>query len=275
MSVEGCGRFGKIFLIVINILFFLLGIGLMVAGIVLKLNQSEDVFPALSILQENATTLEQKMNGISLLAIIIGVLVACVSGFGLFGALCEVKYILVAYAVLVIILLAMEIAAVVLGFMLRDKIEEKIKENMLKLLEKNYVNDSVNSSNSVSNEWNLLFLKFNCCAVNPVVGTKNDFDQTPWCTTEGECHDVNAQIPKTCCVGVNASNFEQKASQECYVYVTGDFKTTGCFNRIKELIKTHSAAVIGISLAIMIIEILGIVFAFILFRRLGLQNVVI
>lgn len=73
----------------------LLGITLMVAGIVLKLNQSNDVLPALSILQENATTLEQIMSNISLLAIVIGVLVACVSGFGLFGALCEVRCILI------------------------------------------------------------------------------------------------------------------------------------------------------------------------------------
>lgn len=69
-------------------------------------------------------------------------------------------------------------------------------------------------------------LQFNCCAVNPVTGVNNDFDETPWCTTEGECHDVNAQIPKTCCVGVNASNFEEKAQSSCFIYLTSGFKTT-------------------------------------------------
>lgn len=275
MSVEGCGRFGKIFLIVINILFFLLGIVLMVAGIVLKLKQGNDVLPALRILQENATTLEQTMGNISLLAIAIGVLVAFVSGFGLFGAACEVRCILVTYAVFVIILLVMEIAAVALGFTLRNKINEKVKEEMLNLLEENYVDDSLNSINPVSNEWNLLFLNFNCCAVNPVTEVKNDFDKTPWCTTEGECHDINAKIPKTCCVGVNARNFEQEAPRSCFVHLnTGDFKTTGCFDRIKELIKSNSVVVIATSLTIMIIEILGIVFSIILFRQICLQNVI-
>lgn len=247
----------------------------MVAGIVLKLNQSNDVLPALSILQENATTLEQIMSNISLLAIAIGVLVACVSGFGLFGALCEVRCILITYAVFVIILLAMEIAAVALGFMMRNKINETVKEEMLTLLEENYVDDSLNSSNPISNKWNLLFLNFNCCAVNPVTGVNNDFDETPWCTTEGECHDVNAQIPKTCCVGVNASNFEEKAQSSCFIYLTSGFKTTGCFDRIKELIQAYSVVVIGISLAIMIIEIVAIVFAIILFRQIHLQNKII
>lgn len=241
----------------------------MVAGIVLKLNQSNDVLPALSILQENATTLEQIMSNISLLAIVIGVLVACVSGFGLFGALCEVRCILITYAVFVIILLAMEIAAVALGFMMRNKINETVKEEMLTLLEENYVDDSLNSSNPISNKWNLLFLNFNCCAVNPVTGVHNDFDETPWCTTEGKCHDVNAQIPKTCCVG------EKEAQPSCDVYVTSGFKTTGCFDRIKELIQAYSVVVIGISLAIMIIEIVAIVFAIILFRQIHLQNKII
>lgn len=63
-------------------------------------------------------------------------------------------------------------------------------------------------------------LQFNCCAVNPVTGVHNDFDETPWCTTEGKCHDVNAQIPKTCCVG------ETEAQPSCDVYVTSGFKTT-------------------------------------------------
>lgn len=63
-------------------------------------------------------------------------------------------------------------------------------------------------------------LQFNCCAVNPVTGVHNDFDETPWCTTEGKCHDVNAQIPKTCCVG------EKEAQPSCDVYVTSGFKTT-------------------------------------------------
>lgn len=69
-------------------------------------------------------------------------------------------------------------------------------------------------------------LQFNCCAVNPVTGVNNDFDETAWCTTEGECHDINAQIPKTCCVGVNASNFEKEAQPSCFVYLTSGFKTT-------------------------------------------------
>lgn len=43
-------------------------------------------------------------------------------------------------------------------FYLFYKINETVKEEMLTLLEENYVDDSLNSSNPISNEWNLLFL---------------------------------------------------------------------------------------------------------------------
>lgn len=43
-------------------------------------------------------------------------------------------------------------------FYLFYKINETVKEEMLTLLEENYVDESLNSSNPISNEWNLLFL---------------------------------------------------------------------------------------------------------------------
>lgn len=43
-------------------------------------------------------------------------------------------------------------------FYLFYKINETVKEEMLTLLEENYVDDSLNSSNPISNKWNLLFL---------------------------------------------------------------------------------------------------------------------
>lgn len=43
-------------------------------------------------------------------------------------------------------------------FYLFYKINETVKEEMLTLLEENYVDETLNSSNPISNKWNLLFL---------------------------------------------------------------------------------------------------------------------
>lgn len=57
--------------------------------------------------------------------------------------------------------------------------------------------------------------QFECCGVNKVVGTTNDFDQTPWCTTKGSCQATASQIPKTCCKGFTKYDYEN-APTECH-----------------------------------------------------------
>ena len=67
-------------------------------------------------------------------------------------------------------------------------------------------------------------LQYDCCAVNEVIDTNNDFDRTPWCTTSGSCQDTASQIPKTCCKDVTKDNYD-RASPNCYASVSvGTYK---------------------------------------------------
>lgn len=51
------------------------------------------------------------------------------------------------------------------------------------------------------------FSKLDCCGVNAVVSTTNDFDATSWCTTLGSCQATSSQIPKTCCLNVDRNSY--------------------------------------------------------------------
>lgn len=65
----------------------------------------------------------------------------------------------------------------------------------------------------------MLIYQFDCCGVNPVTNkTNNDFTMTPWCKKEsGTCHQMNGtMIPRTCCTGVDQSNYLANANPECY-----------------------------------------------------------
>ena len=62
--------------------------------------------------------------------------------------------------------------------------------------------------------------QYDCCAVQEVLGTNNDFDNTPWCTTSGSCQATASQIPKTCCKGVTPDNY-QTAPSTCHASVNG------------------------------------------------------
>ena len=67
-------------------------------------------------------------------------------------------------------------------------------------------------------------LQYDCCAVNEVIDTFNDFDRTPWCTISGSCQATASQIPKTCCKDVTKDNYD-RASSNCYASVSvGTYK---------------------------------------------------
>lgn len=267
-----CKQFGKWFLIVLNIIFFLLGIGLLVAGIIFKINAVfVEVLPTLNKVQVVGNNLGDLLNSVSILVIIIGIFVALVAGFGLFGVYCKKKTLLIVYAILVFILVAMQTAAVV--FLSKISLfNERIKNVMLGMLQKNFIDDSFNTTNALSNGWNYIFLRYGCCAVNPVSGPNNDFDETPWCKEKGECFLNNAQIPKTCCDGVDESDFETKAPADCFSFATDDYKTKGCFDRLQEFIHKYSTPAIGVLVVGITLEILAFVFAIVLCRQIGQES---
>ncbi|XP_048773380.2 tetraspanin-9-like isoform X2 [Ostrea edulis] len=266
MGEGGCGKFGKVFLVVINLIFLLLGIGLLAAGVLVKVNAvSSDVTPALNEVSVAGFDLGDLANNLSILFIVVGAFIVVVSGLGLVGACCEVRCMLVVYAILVLILLIMKIAAVVLWFQMRNEFNEELKAVMKKSLDSSFINDTLDSSNAISNAWNYVFLLIDCCGIN---GTENEFEDTPWCNSvNSTCHDINAKIPRTCCTGVDDSNY-LNADAVCYQQAKS-YNTKGCFEAVKDLISSYGTAFIAISICIIVVELLAVVFAFVICRQAG------
>uniref|UniRef100_A0A8W8KN87 Uncharacterized protein n=1 Tax=Magallana gigas TaxID=29159 RepID=A0A8W8KN87_MAGGI len=102
---------------------------------------------------------------------------------------------------------------------------------MTSSLKDNYWNDNFTTGTKISNEWNHLFIDFECCGVNRVAGTTNDFDHTSWCTTNGSCQATASQIPKTCCKGFTEYDY-QNAHPDCHSSVS-----PGYYYDKKEVIK--------------------------------------
>ncbi|XP_061170061.1 uncharacterized protein LOC133179292 [Saccostrea echinata] len=114
-----------------------------------------------------------------------------------------------------------------------------LKQNMTASLHNDYTSDKTDTENNVSNSWNSdFFIKRNCCAVNPINSTTNDFDTTPWCTTSGDCQQTNSQIPKTCCESYSAKN-PSNTNRICHEYVKSGFYKEGCFKVVKEELQSR------------------------------------
>lgn len=112
----------------------------------------------------------------------------------------------------------------------------KLYKGMKNSLYENFSNDNISTDNEVSNMWNSIFIEYECCGVERVSGTTNDFDNSPWCTTAGTCQATVSQIPRTCCKGFTEFDY-QMASSTCHSSVNvGEYHEKGCFSVIKKAI---------------------------------------
>lgn len=268
----GCGgTLGKVFLILINIIFFLLGLGLLIVGALMKANVkivTDEVKPALNTVTVSSYKLGDLADNLSVVFIVIGVFIFIVAGLGLFGACCQNRCMLVTYAILVLILFIAKIAAIALWFTMQGEVEDKVKSEMLKSLQTHFTDDSLETGSEISKSWNYMFLTLDCCAINKVTSATNDFDSSPWCTVTGKsCETGSKQIPGTCCVGVDASSYTT-APSTC-TDATSGYNTMGCYDALKAEIDSYSTPVIGVGITILVIELLAVIFAFVICKQTG------
>lgn len=268
----GCGgTLGKVFLILINIIFFLLGLGLLIVGALMKANVkivTDEVKPALNTVTVSSYKLGDLADNLSVVFIVIGVFIFIVAGLGLFGACCQNRCMLVTYAILVLILFIAKIAAIALWFTMQGEVEDKVKSEMLTSLQTYFTDDSVATGSEVSKSWNYMFMTLDCCAINKVTSGTNDFDESPWCKETGKsCKDTLAEVPRTCCVNVDASTYTA-ATAPCTTGVSG-YNTMGCYDALKAEIDSYSTPVIGVGITILVIELLAVIFAFVICKQTG------
>lgn len=268
----GCGgTLGKVFLILINIIFFLLGLGLLIVGALMKANVkivTDEVKPALNTVTVSSYKLGDLADNLSVVFIVIGVFIFIVAGLGLFGACCQNRCMLVTYAILVLILFIAKIAAIALWFTMQGEVEDKVKSEMLTSLQTYFTDDSVDTGSEVSKSWNYMFMTLDCCAINKVTSGTNDFDESPWCKDTGKsCKDTLAEVPRTCCVDVDASTYTA-ATAPCTTGVSG-YNTLGCYDALKAEIDSYSTPVIGVGITILVIELLAVIFAFVICKQTG------
>lgn len=261
-----CGKVGTVFLVIINIIFFLMGLGLVIAGALALTDVSnintDHIKPLLDSIPVGSFEAGSLVKNLTTLIIVIGAFILLIAGLGLFGACCQNKFMLVTYAVLVLILLVMKIAVIILWFTMKNTVENEVKDKLFVSLKDNYKEDTLTNSNSISNAWNYMFMTLDCCGVNPVVSTKNDFDSTYWCNVGGSCLAAVSNIPKTCCLNVDENTYTT-APTACHSSVhTGTYNTKGCYDALKEKLLSQSPSIIGVMVTVIVIEVLAVIFAY-------------
>lgn len=265
------GKLKTVFL-AINILLIVSGLACIVLGALAHSEASDidtdRIEPLMDTITMKAIQPLGVVKNLSIILILLGVFIVLITILAivviLYGAVHSTKFVQVRYSSLMLMCFLWSALAIVLLTNTNNTVNE-MKDKMVLALN-HFKADETSNSNSISNAWNLLFMILDCCGVNAVVSTTNDFDATTWCTTSGSCQATSSQIPKTCCLNVDENTYSS-APTACHASVnSGTYNTKGCFDALKDTVLYYSSSVIGVACTTVILEIFAFVISVILLK---------
>jgi hypothetical protein len=243
----GCGtKCVQVLFFIFNFLFFLLGIAVLGVGIYSRVENDT---------WKDLITTDTIMQAANLL-IAAGVIVAFIGFFGCFGAWKRCNWMLIIYAVIVIVIFCLEIAAGIYAYTKRETIENSLTAQVKKGINTNYgKTDTASVGFTKGLDW--FQQKLKCCgAAGP-----SDWANSFWYKS-GTGNSINrAKVPTSCCVTKsNTCNSGTSLTK----YSNAKFFQNGCVAEGKKFAKDNLWLIGGVGVGIAVVQLLGIVFALLL-----------
>ncbi|KAL4224387.1 Tetraspanin-18 [Mactra antiquata] len=230
------GNIGIVIVIVINIISLIFGIALIVVGAYVKkmLAGEEDIMNLLDIIDLGSFTLKQ------LIMTIIGVII----GLGVFAIILSLMGGIGAFFTLRIVI-------IIIDSTLHGLFDDLLKE---------YRGPGVINLYSIG--WDLMFVLFGCCGVDPITAGNNDFQSLPtvWWTNGDNGNDT---IPYSCCKNVpydNIKNYLNYTEPTCTENLIGYHKA-GCYDFFADIFEQLTTASITITTILFLVEIVAVLFS--------------
>jgi len=213
----------KYVLFLFNLIFFLAGLTLIIAGALVqtKLSSYFDFFGG-------------SVTALAVLLIVVGSIIFLIGFFGCCGAYKENYCMTMTFAFLLGIIFILEIAAGIAAYVMRDQVGDLIEEKMIASMSEY----GQAGEESITTTWNVMQEDMKCC------GSRN---YTEW-------EDTNyGQIPQYCCV-------EDETDPEC-VDDTSNIYVDGCLNSLITYVEDNIITIGGIGIGLAFIQIIGIIIA--------------
>nr|XP_022328186.1 tetraspanin-9-like [Crassostrea virginica] len=233
----------KLILGILNTLFLLVGLALIAVGSLVLVGADFlasvlKAFADIPVIANVITSAAWILIGLGIFLVLMGVLGGC-------GACCSIKTFLIAYVVIIVVLMLVEITFVALLFsdtlknLLSDPMTKEIKKYQDILVGTNFNTDPQ------SRAMDLLFINLKCCGWN-------------------DYHDLPS-VPKTCCSAFSKDILDS-ADPSIITTLTCSatdptFYDKGCYKAVMDLIDDNKPMAVGILVGIFLFQILCIVFA--------------
>ncbi|XP_061184952.1 tetraspanin-1-like [Saccostrea echinata] len=256
---------GRVLIVVINIIFLILGLVFLALGMILILGESllkpyySGVLSLLKSQLESSNfgtvdfssfNLSDLIGGLAYFFVGLGLFLLIITILGCCGACCKVKFMLVTYAIIVIVILVGELIFVGILYGSPNTIKNEIKNPLKTSIQSDYI--GFNGTNLVSLGWNLAHREFKCCGVD----SYNDFTGgAKWNTNYGS----GLKAPITCCITIPDSS-----SPTCATTPT-DIYTKGCFDEVYNRLLGDVALVAGSLAGCGAFQLVLIIFALVIF----------
>ncbi|KAL4228371.1 Tetraspanin [Mactra antiquata] len=192
----------------------------------------EDIEPVFEGVTINNYDLYALINSLAIIFIVVGAIIILFAILGFIGAACQVQCALVLYAILIAICLGIELAGVILFFVMRGELEDAVMEGMKKSVRK-----AQEGQEDYLKATQFMFKTYECCHVDNM---RLDSDKL-------------GEASNTCVLN------GMKYGQDCYESFT-------------DWVKTYQGAFVGVGIAVMIIELLLIILSCWLCRASSKQN---
>jgi len=238
----GCGtKVVQILFFIFNFLFFLLGCAVLGVGIYSRVEN--DTWR--DLIDSNTIVLAAN------LLIAAGVIVALIGFFGCCGAIKRWNWMLILYAVIVILIFILEIAAGIYAYTKKDTIEASLTKTVKAGINANYgKTDTASKAFTASLDW--FQKKLKCCGASG----PTDWSNSAW--YKSGTGITRPWVPTSCCVTFSATcNTDRTFGSAKYFQL-------GCVAEGKKFAKNTLWLIGGVGVGIAVVELLGIVFSLLL-----------
>ncbi|XP_048585636.1 CD63 antigen [Nematostella vectensis] len=239
MAVEGGTKIIKYLVLFFNLLFFIFGIILVAIGGWAEAKYGS--YLALSNIEYASG---------SRLLIAVGVIIAVVAFCGCCGAYKENKCLLMIFFALLLIILILEITSAALAYQHKDKVMATLQKDINSTIATKYGSDK-----GTTDLIDLLQQKEKCCG---------GISYRDW--TMNPKFNVS-KVPDSCCI-TKTSGCGSTFDSSTPTNAAKTIYTMGCETKLKELITSKLNVIAGMAIAILVIQLLGMIFALCLICRM-------
>ncbi|XP_038074680.1 tetraspanin-9-like [Patiria miniata] len=239
--VEGCAKCIKYLVFIFNLLFFISGCAILALGIVLHVKEGgfATLIPDLPFL--NAANV----------CIAAGIIVMFVAFLGCCGAIKESACLLLLFFIFLLLIFLLEVVAGIVGFIYKGQVETVVTDDLANGM-KNYGKDG---QAGLTSGWDRLQTEFECCGVNGI---------SDW-STNHDSYILNS-TPDSCCV-------EALRTDRCGINPTFIGKySKGCKEALIKKLEDSIYYIAAGGIAIGLFQILGMVFAMVLYCNIKREN---